>query len=413
MGEAAWRRPSEVPQETAEAKAEAAEAEAGGSASPAPDAIAVRLVAFRPIHGPALRVAALAMPWVVLAAVAGLLIAPPRDPMFISGVLAAAVAGFLFQVLLNELPEILHKLWRRGVLAPWPGAGPESEADLGGTYLAFIDRLDRYLNSRLSWACGLGIAGALFMSFPARFSHGSAWWWHPLRWLVDPVTAGAWAYLGSVTLQLVLAFVLGLLLWRMAVIAVMVARLGSTFEFDLRLQHPDHSGGLRPLGDLCLTNALILSAPAIFLAGWLIVIPGFGADHNRYGAYVPYYESLLVVVFGLAVVAFALPLYAVHRGMLRQRARLQEPLYELGARIDELTRTLLAEARTGAADRLDQLRREQETLAQIYGATSDIPTWPFDRAILRKFTIAQFIPLLSLTGIAPGFVTVLEKVFSS
>src|SRR6266566_3016667 len=263
MGEAAWRRPSEVPQETAEA--EEAEAEAGGSASPAPDAIAVRLVAFRPIHGPALRVAALAMPWVVLAAVAGLLIAPPRDPMFISGVLAAAVAGFLFQVLLNELPEILHKLWRRGVLAPrhWPGAGPESEADLGGTYLAFIDRLDRYLNSRLSWACGLGIAGALFMSFPARFSHGSAWWWHPLRWLVDPVTAGAWAYLGSVTLQLVLAFV------------------------------------LRLLGDLCLTNALILSAPAIFLAGWLIVIPGFGADHNRYGAYVPYYESLLVVVFGL------------------------------------------------------------------------------------------------------------------
>ncbi len=406
MGEAARRHPSEVLRETAEVEADA-------SASPAPDAVALRLHAFRPVHGRPLRLAALVLPWVVLAAVAALLIAPPRDPMFISGVLAAAVAGSLFQVLLNELPAILHKLWRRGVFAVRQRPGAESEEDLGAAYLAFLDRLDRYLNSRLSWACGLGIAGALFMSFPARFSRGSGWWRDPLQWLVDAVTAGAWSYLGSVTLQLVLAFVLGLLLWRMGVIAVMVARLGSTFDFDLRLQHPDHSGGLRPLGDLCLTNALILSAPAIFLAGWLIVIPGFGADHNRYAAYVPYYESLLVVVFGLAVVAFALPLYAVHHGMLRQRARLQEPLYELGARIDELSRALRAEARTGTADRLDQLRKEQDTLTQVYLATSDIPTWPFDRAILRKFTIAQFIPLLSLTGIAPSIVATLERVFSS
>lgn len=46
-------------------------------------------------------------------------------------------------------------------------------------------------------------------------------------------------------------------------------------------------------------------------------------------------------------------------------------------------------------------------LQQVYELTSAIPTWPFDRAILRRF-----IPLLSLTGIAPNVVAVLEKVFS-
>lgn len=50
-------------------------------------------------------------------------------------------------------------------------------------------------------------------------------------------------------------------------------------------------------------------------------------------------------------------------------------------------------------------------LLKVYEATSDIPRWPFDRAILRRFSIAQFVPLLSLTGIAPSVVAALEKVF--
>jgi len=386
------------------------------------------------------------MPWVMLGVVAGLLVTRASDPMFLTALLAAGVAGLLFGILLGNVPEILDQLWKRGVFqvrkednCPTTERSPThtgftgrvalylgsrlwqrfatqakdavQDQELGPAYLAFIDRVEQYLNSRLSWLCGLFIAGLMFLSFPARFSSGPDWWRHPLRWLFEAVAFGAWGYLASVVLQLIVAYVLGLLLWRIGVVAVMVSRLGARFDFDLRLQHPDHSGGLRPLGDLCLTNALILSVPAIYLAAWLIVIPGFGADHNRYAVYVPYYEVLLAVIFGLALITFALPLYAVHRAMLRQRDRLQGPLYELGARIDALTRSMLAEARTAAPDRLEKLRQEQEMLLKVYEATSDIPTWPFDRAILRRFSIAQFVPLLSLTGIAPSVVAALEKVF--
>lgn len=370
-------------------------------------AIEDRLRVFRPIESRVLHWVSLALPWAVLAVIAATLVTRNIEPMFISGLLAAAAAGFLFQVLLGKLPETLDHLWKQQVFASRTG----QSLDLAEIYLAFIDRFQRDLNRRLSWLCGGAIAGLMFLSFPARFSNGPGWWRHPLEWLFMMVRFGQWNYLGFAGLQILLAFVLGLLLWRMSMVALAVYRLGEVFDFSLQLQHPDRSGGLRPLGDLCLTNALVLSAPAIFLASWLIVIPGFGTDQNRYAGYVPYYQSLLVVVFGLALIAFVLPLYGVHRGMLSQRARLREPLYELASRIDLLTRRLLEEATTQPAEQLEKLSKDEATLQQVYALTSAIPAWPFDRAILRRFSVAQFIPLLSLTGIAPNVVTAVEKVF--
>lgn len=409
MAEPALRTPSEAVER---ATSEATEVAAAAAQ------IERDIQKLRPIRGRVLHAVVVMTPWVVLAAMVALVAAMAAgevrpDPMFITGLLAAAVAAFLFQVLLHELPETMLELFRRGVFAvPQSPSGAEANPveQTYCAYRAYIDRIYRELNSRLSWVCGLGIAGAMFMSFPARYSPyypaGSAWWLHPFWWL-NGHDLRDWDFFGGLALQLALAFILGLLLWRMAVIAVRVAGLGSTFDFDLKPKHPDHSAGLHPLGDLCLTNALIISVPAIYLAGWLIVIPTF----SQYAAYVWYFYGLLVLVFVLAVITFALPLYAVHLGMLRQRAKLLEPLYELGARIDGLSQALREEARTGSADRLDQLREEQETLAGIYQATSDIPSWPFDRSLLHKFSISQLIPLLSLTGIAPGIVSALEKVF--
>ena len=95
-------------------------------------------------------------------------------------------------------------------------------------------------------ACGLVIAAACFMSFPTCISNGSDWWRDPLRWVVDVVAAGAWPILAFVALQVLLAYTLGLLLWRMAVMAVAVARMGSTFDFDLNRQHPDQAAASAP-----------------------------------------------------------------------------------------------------------------------------------------------------------------------
>src|SRR5262245_43435272 len=40
------------------------------------------------------------------------------NPMFLTGLLTAALAAFLFQMLLDQVPETLHTLWTRAVLKP-------------------------------------------------------------------------------------------------------------------------------------------------------------------------------------------------------------------------------------------------------------------------------------------------------
>jgi hypothetical protein len=400
-----------APENIAVADARVIGASADGNPPPGSAAIENRLLHFRAIESRPLSLLVRALPWTVLAFVGVTLLYRNVDPMFITGLLAATCAAFLFGVLFGELPEVLGYLWKQQVFATRTSPGKQG-ADLAEAYLPFINNFQRDLNRGWSLLPGAAIAFLMFLSFSARFSNGRDWWKHPLAWLATEVRLRDWSYLVFAGSLFLLAFVLGLLLWRVLIVAVAVYRLDKLFDFKLQLQHPDHSSGLRPLGDICLTNALILSAPAIFLASWLIIIPGFGTVHNRYALYVPYYEFLLVVVFGLAVIAFALPLYGVHRGMLRQRARLEGSLYELATKIDLLTRRVLAEAISGPSDQLDKLSKDLVALEEAYALTSAIPTWPFDRAILRRFSVAQFIPLLTITGIAPEAVKMLEKVFS-
>src|SRR5215467_4334401 len=63
---------------------------------PINDPIGTRLRRFRALHGRLLRWVTRTMPWVMLGVVASLLVTRATDPMFISALLAAAVAGLLF-----------------------------------------------------------------------------------------------------------------------------------------------------------------------------------------------------------------------------------------------------------------------------------------------------------------------------
>lgn len=339
------------------------------------------------------------LPWFVLVITAIVAVSGVADPMFLTGLLSAAVASFLFQALLTRTPQALQRLWQQESIKGDPA-----------TFDQFVNGLQRQLNSRLSWLSGAFIASLMFLSFPTRFANGGSPWVHPVDWIAALARIGRWDYLVGALLQVVLALVLGLLLWRMLVVAFMIGGVGRRLHVEVQPRHPDKAGGLRSLGDLCLINALTLSAPAIFLAAWLILIPGFGPDH-RYQAYVHYYYLLLMIVFVLALCAFALPAYFVHRAMVAQKARLEIPLFELSARIDELTQSLMKGAGTEPPEDLAKLSGEREALQQLYTSDASIPVWPFDAAILRRFTIAQFIPLLSLTGVAPNIVQALQQTF--
>ena len=407
--------------------------------SPAPgvDPVVARLKSFRAIRGRGLKVVALALPYAALLVLLGAFLFG-ADPMFLTGMLAAAAAAFLFKALLRQIPMVLERLWKRQVLAvpdhftasnvpllesllnrlpswlgsPDPSHALDMPADLTARYLYFIERFERALNHRFSWIFAAWLTGIMYVSFSIRIyrtSHG--WWTHLVDWPVALVQSGYWSYLAFAASQLVLAFVLGLLLWRMAVAAHKVYQVGNIFDFKLQVTHPDNCGGLRLLGDLCLTNALILTTPAIFLAAWLTVIPAFGPFANRYSSYVSFYYVLLWIVVVLALVAFVQPLYGVHVAMLRERARLQTHLDEVDQRIARTTQRLLDEAGTASTEELDEFRKQLAALREIYELNSNVPVWPFDRKLLGRFSLAQFIPLLSLTGATPAVVSTLERVF--
>jgi hypothetical protein len=407
-----------------------------GLKSPTPngDPVLARLKSFRAVHGRILNGVVLALPYAALALLLGAFIAG-ADPMFLTGMLAAAVAAFLFQMLLRQIPAVLKALWKRQVFA-LPDHAPVSNvpisaalldrlpswlgslgarqrlglpAELTPRYLYYINQFESALNHRFSWMFGVGLSAIMYVSFSIRLYQTShRWWSHLLDWPLSLVQKGDWSYLAFAASQLLLAFVLGLLLWRMAVAAHKVYQVGDLFDLKLQVTDPDQCAGLKPLGDVCLTNALILTVPAIFMAAWLIAIPAFG---DRFTYYVAYYHSLLWIVFALALVAFLQPLYGVHRAMVRGRVKLQGPLDDVDQRIADLTNRLLRDAGTANFEQLDELRKELAARREIYDLNANVAVWPFNRKLLGRFSLAQFIPLLSLTGIGPAFVDTLERVF--
>ena len=409
-----------------------------GSESSAPriDPVLARLKSFQSIRGRVLRFVVLGLPYAALLLLIGAFLAG-SDPMFLTGMLAAAAAGFLFQALLHQIPVVLERLWKRQVIAvpahsagsavplveallnrlpswlgsPNPTQKGELPRDVTARYLYFIERFEIALNHRFSWIFAGVLTGVMYISFSIRLYRTSDWWTHLMDWPVTLVQGGNWPYLAFAASQLVFAFVLGLLLWRMAVAAHKIYQLGNIFDLRLQVSHPDNCGGLRPLGDLCLTNALILSTPAIFLAAWLTVIPAYGPFSVRYSSYVSFYYVLLWIVVVLALVAFLQPLYGVHQAMVRERFRLQAPLDEVEQRIALLTQRLLEQARNANTEQLDDFRKQLGALREIYELNAHVPVWPFDRKVLGRFSLAQFIPLLSLTGVAPAVVSTLDRVF--
>jgi hypothetical protein len=405
---------------------------------PGADQIAEALQSFRAIRNPMLQWAVDILPLgITVFVLVDALVTQQYvtgNLMFLTGLAAAAVAAFLFRALLDQVPETLGSLWARNVIKarnkagagqrgetflfdtlfgwlpePWVSwwkrrttkARPRDGADTGELYRAFIADFEGWLNHRLSWAVGLVFAIIVYVSFPFRIGQG--WTFNWMGWMMRH--EGPMPLLGSLT-QVGMAYVMGLLVWRMIVIAGKVYQLGQVFDLDIQVQHPDRSGGLKPLGDLCFSNALIITVPGIFLAGWIIAISHFG--WAGYALWAPFYQRLLLVIFVLALLAFFQPLYGVHRAMVRKRAEIHKRLDELARRIDELAKQLLQKADTLEAEQSQELAKNLAMLRQVYESSSAIPVWPFDKNIVLKFITSQTIPILSLTGLGPSALKLLE-----
>jgi hypothetical protein len=240
----------------------------------------------------------------------------------------------------------------------------------------------------------------------------------------------------------IVAFILGMFLWRMLVIAHQIRILGKNFDFNLQIKHPDGCGGLNILGDLNLINTAIITIPGIYFAVWIILLKQAESNLTSLAAnvtssltstagnftaqqiilkatddamekvafqeyfitsftgniisspWLDYFLWLLLIVILLTFFIFFIPLYCVHREMEIQSSPIQAHLDRIFEKISDLSKKLLNADNEG----IESIKSEIALLQDVYDRNSPIPVWPFNRTVAIKFLVSQSIALLTLAG---------------
>ena len=155
--------------------------------------------------------------------------------------------------------------------------------------------------------------------------------------------------------------------------------------------HPDHCGGLRPVGQLGLRNQYGLSV--------------FGVNVVLLAAvstiYLPVPASLYYMIAAASVayvfvgpIVFMGPLLAFRGGMLRMKTELMSEVAQRLRR--ELTR-IRAQITSGAISREDEELLDR--LRKIGAVIDELPVWPFDASTLRRFLTAYVVPALGAASV--------------
>lgn len=362
------------------------------------------LMRIEPIRHSQLRWLLRLLPWAMLVAVP--IIAWPSNPLgipgqffFSTGFIAANLALFAFQVLMQRISKVFEVLWQRGVIANQarpvnnltPSQGVSSQRDdtshptaPDDQHQTFVKEIEGTLNSQGQWIMAAIFIVLVLTWFLYSFS---------IQFVREPLL------IVGIIVEILIGAVVGLMAWRMIVIGIRVWGLPQRFDLIIQIGHPDQCGGLEPLGNLCLWNALIIATAGLFLGGWIAIGPNT-PYRNLAIFYGPIFRPLLAIPITLSFVSFFLPLWGTHLLMVAKKSEIERQL-------DELTQSIYREDREllNSADRLDPTEGENrlkklELMHQIYSRNQRIPTWPINIAILSKFLASQAIPILSFTGVA-------------
>jgi hypothetical protein len=178
--------------------------------------------------------------------------------------------------------------------------------------------------------------------------------------------------------------------------AVSYGRLGSFLKeeripIQVQVGHLDKAAGLKPIGDLYFFQAMLVAIPAAFLAVWWLLIPVF----PRYSRWRDPYIGLLAITLIIEFLAFLLPIWSFHMEKQRQKTEKLKEADGLSRSIVDL-QSRLVEAQTDQ-DR-SELKDRLSLMIERYSAIEQMPTWPVDAKVQRKFTFSNlglFLPLAS------------------
>jgi hypothetical protein len=213
------------------------------------------------------------------------------------------------------------------------------------------------------------------------------------------------------------AYIAGSYIGRMLAYACIGSQLKNDGAF-LRVfpGHIDGAAGLRPIGDFCLRQALIVALPAAYLAVWSFLIPVWPDAHlkEKYLPFMHPYLGLLFIALVFEVIAFVFPMWWFHREMQRQKERLLEEADYLSERIGNIPKQL---AKSSTSEERDALNEELTLKTKQFWDIERMPTWPVNTAMIQKFVLGNAplaVPLVAeLFGLHESWVKLLGHAVGS
>ncbi|HNX17106.1 MAG TPA: hypothetical protein PKM50_02125 [Methanoregula sp.] len=314
----------------------------------------------------------------------------PGTVMFVTGLLTVILVFFTFVIFMNRISTALRTLGNRGILVPGDGIP-----------LFLVDTF-ALMDNRLQW-----VMAELFAILPVS-------WFVAVR---QGPLMGEPFQVFLLVIEIFIAFLIGLIAWRLVVTGLQIRSVPFRFSLELQPGHPDQCGGLAPLGNLCLINALIISLPGIYLGGWMAVGPaiGFVAISETYR---PIFTILLLVPVIFSVITFFIPLWETHRVMVGKKREILRNLDELAESMNRRNQELLNVPENAAPDigmarikDLETIQTQIASLEKIYGQYQKVSEWPFNTRIFLQFMTTQAVPVLTLAGVSQPLAGFIVSIF--
>lgn len=226
--------------------------------------------------------------------------------------------------------------------------------------------------------------GTLVVLNYIAYSPGSVGYWITANGRLQPA--------GIVFLYCVFAFyaLIPIYVFRSVGISFFLRDLVARAHIRIIPAHPDHCGGLRPVGYLGLRNQYALTVFGLNVVLLAIISLAYLNVPVSLGALM---IAAAVAYVLLGPLVFMGPLLPFRAGMLRTKTELMgDVARRLRVELDRLHDKLP----DGPISREDEELIER--LRKIGAVVDSLPVWPFDAGTLRKFLTAYVVPVLGAAG---------------
>jgi hypothetical protein len=280
------------------------------------------------------------------------------DMMFISGILAFILALYMARTIPDRMTQTIDRLTARRVF--------EISSDTKNSIKSKVtNRAQRF--AKIS---ALVVGLIMFVSFIWAF--GNQIIYHiPLTILEILLGMVAGYYIG----QMIAFGSLGQLI-RSEKIPV-VATPG----------HIDQAAGLKPIGDFYFFQAMVLAVPCAYIAAWWIIIPLL----PQFSHWRDPYLTLLAIAITFEILSFFVPMWIFHQIMQEQKIKHLKEADGLCEEIIKLEERIL---NADDSESVSDVPKQLDFLREKYWNIEQMPTWPVDALIRRKFTRNNLILFL-------------------